>query len=230
MGGNPRKAILFEGPPGTGKTYMAKAMAREAGVPFLFVSSTAFQSMYYGQTGRKIRNYFKELRKAAREEGGAIGFIEEIDAIAGARSGMRSDAVRHGPASDADRTVERSTSSEGISGVVNELLIQMQSFDQPTSGGRMQARCIDWANRWLPAHRRSEEEAAGVLEHPRDRGDQPRRRPRPRAAASRAASTARSTSTCRPVRAGARSSTTTSTRRRTFPSSTRKSAATRSRR
>ena len=94
MGGNPRKAILFEGPPGTGKTYMAKAMAREAGVPYLFVSSTAFQSMYYGQTGRKIRNYFKELRKAAREEGGAIGFIEEIDAIAGARSGMRSDAGR----------------------------------------------------------------------------------------------------------------------------------------
>ena len=57
MGGTPRKAILFEGPPGTGKTYMAKAMAREAGVPFLFVSSSAFQSMYYGQTNRKIRSY-----------------------------------------------------------------------------------------------------------------------------------------------------------------------------
>ena len=68
MGGNPRKAILFEGPPGTGKTYMAKAMAREAGVPFLFVSSSAFQSMYYGQTNRKIRSYFRALRKAAREE------------------------------------------------------------------------------------------------------------------------------------------------------------------
>ena len=46
------------------------------------------------QTGRKIRNYFKELRKAAREEGGAIGFIEEIDAIAGARSGMRTTPLR----------------------------------------------------------------------------------------------------------------------------------------
>jgi ATP-dependent Zn protease len=150
MGGNPRKAILFEGPPGTGKTYMAKAMAREAGVPYLFVSSTAFQSMYYGQTGRKIRNYFKELRKAAREEGGAIGFIEEIDAIAGARSGMRSsplDRALH------PMQVDRA-SNEGISGVVNELLIQLQSFDAPTGGGKLQARLIDIANRWLPAHRR----------------------------------------------------------------------------
>jgi cell division protease FtsH len=152
MGGNPRKAILFEGPPGTGKTYMAKAMAREAGVPYLFVSSTAFQSMYYGQTGRKIRNYFKALRKAAREEGGAIGFIEEIDAIAGARSGMRNNA---GPAGvSASMQVERSMSSEGISGVVNELLIQLQSFDAPAGGSRMRAGMVDLANRFLPAHRR----------------------------------------------------------------------------
>ena len=49
---------------------------------------------------------------------------------------------------------ERSSSSEGISGVVNELLIQLQSFDSPAGGGRLQARAIDWANRWLPAHRR----------------------------------------------------------------------------
>ena len=83
-GGSPRKAILFEGPPGTGKTYMAKAMAAEAGVPFLFVSSSAFQSMFYGQTNRKIRAYFKALRRHARREGGAIGFIEELDAIGGA--------------------------------------------------------------------------------------------------------------------------------------------------
>src|SRR3954464_15473656 len=117
MGGTPRRAILFEGPPGTGKTYMAKAMAREAGVPFLFVSSSAFQSMYYGQTNRKIRNYFKALRNAARKEGGAIGFIEEIDAIGGARTGMGGSSGR-----------------EGIAGVVNELLIQLQSFDQPTAG------------------------------------------------------------------------------------------------
>ena len=158
MGGNPRKGVLFEGPPGTGKTYMAKAMAHEAGVPFLFVSSTAFQSQYYGATGRKIRNYFKELRKAAAEEGGAIGFIEEIDAIAGARSGMRAvGLLRWRTASTAPtpngRTVERNT-SEGISGVVNELLIQMQSFDTPTGGHKFAGWFIDGMNRLLPTHRR----------------------------------------------------------------------------
>ncbi|MEO7836295.1 MAG: AAA family ATPase [Acidimicrobiales bacterium] len=135
MGGTPRRAILFEGPPGTGKTYMAKAMAREAGVPFLFVSSSAFQSMYYGQTNRKIRTYFKALRRYARREGGAIGFIEEIDAIGGSRAGMGG-----------------STGREGISGVVNELLVQLQSFDSPTGGRRVLGWFVDQVNRWLPAN------------------------------------------------------------------------------
>ncbi|MDT7546191.1 MAG: cell division protease FtsH, partial [Actinomycetota bacterium] len=88
MGGTPRRGLLFEGAPGTGKTHLARAMAREAGVPFLFVSATSFQSMWYGATAKKIRSYFKALRKAARKEGGAIGFIEEIDAIAMSRGGV----------------------------------------------------------------------------------------------------------------------------------------------
>ena len=136
MGGTPRRAILFEGPPGTGKTYLAKAMAAEAGVPFLFVSSSAFQSMYYGQTNRKIRSYFKALRRYARREGGAVGFIEEIDAIGAARSGMGGGGGR-----------------EGIAGVVNELLIQLQSFDQPTAGSRVSGWFVDVINAWLPAGR-----------------------------------------------------------------------------
>ena len=131
MGGTPRKAILFEGPPGTGKTYMAKAMASEAGVPFLFVSSSAFQSMFYGQTNRKIRAYFKELRRQARREGGAIGFIEELDAI----GGKRGSGSSHG---------------DGIPGVVNELLIQLQSFEQTPWTTRMHSKVAKTANAWLP--------------------------------------------------------------------------------
>jgi SpoVK/Ycf46/Vps4 family AAA+-type ATPase len=58
LGGNPRRGILFAGKPGTGKTHMAKAMARHAGVPFLFVSATSFQSMWYGMSARKLRASF----------------------------------------------------------------------------------------------------------------------------------------------------------------------------
>ena len=88
LGGTPRRGILFEGPPGTGKTYLAKAMAKQAGVPFLFMSASATQSMWFGGTASRIRSFFKALRKAARKEGGAIGFIEEIDAIGGARDSL----------------------------------------------------------------------------------------------------------------------------------------------
>ncbi len=135
MGGNARRGVMFEGPPGTGKTYLAKAMAAEAGVPFLFVSASEFQSMYYGQTNKKIRSFFKAIRKAAREEGGAIGYIEEFDAIGGARSGMNTGSMR-----------------EGIVGVVNELLVQMQSFDLPTGRQKLQVKMLDWFNGFLPDH------------------------------------------------------------------------------
>jgi cell division protease FtsH len=133
MGGSARRGLLFEGPPGTGKTFVAKAMAKEANVPFLFVSASAFQSMYYGQTNRKIRSYFKQLRKHAHREGGAIGFIEEIDAIGASRLGMGGGG-----------------GTEGVSGVVNELLVQLQSFDQPTRGQRVASAWIDALNRYLP--------------------------------------------------------------------------------
>ncbi len=154
MGGKPRQALLFEGPPGTGKTYMAKAMARGAGVPYLFVSASSFQSMYYGQTNRKIRSFFGALRKAAREEGGAIGFIEEFDAIASARGGMKDRASTarsvHGSALMERAGVEWSGINEGVTGVVNELLGQLQSFDQPTTGQWFRGWFVNSANRWLP--------------------------------------------------------------------------------
>ena len=233
MGGNPRKAILFEGPPGTGKTYMAKAMAKEAGVPYLFVSSTAFQSMYYGQTGRKIRNYFKALRKAAREEGGAIGFIEEIDAIAGARSGMRKlspvPTVLDGAAS---MDVAPSGVSEGISGVVNELLIQLQSFDQPTvRAAHARRRSIDVGEPLAPGARASiQKPLPARVEHPADRRDQPRRRPRSRAAAPGPLRPVDPLRPAEPLRPAGDRRLLPRQARRTSPSSTRKSAATSSRR
>jgi cell division protease FtsH len=175
-GGTPRRGLLFEGPPGTGKTYLAKAMAAEAGVPFLFVSATSFQSMFYGATARKIRSYFRALRKAAQAEGGAIGFIEEIDAIATTRGGLASATpitsdrndmtssgmsccssglipAQYGPAQYGPLVQRSGMVSEGVGGVVNELLVQMQSFDTPTGGQRVRQVIVDALNLFLPATR-----------------------------------------------------------------------------
>ncbi|WP_407344921.1 AAA family ATPase [Pengzhenrongella phosphoraccumulans] len=162
MGGTPRRGLLFEGLPGTGKTMTAKAMAAEAGVPFLFVSATSFQSMYYGATAKKIRSYFAALRKAARAEGGAIGFIEEIDAIATRRGGVLAaddgsgvgsgfgSSLRHGRFPG---LVRNAVVSEGTGGVVNELLVQMQSFDEPTGLARLANSFLAQLNLLLPADR-----------------------------------------------------------------------------
>jgi cell division protease FtsH len=183
MGGRPRRGLLFEGPPGTGKTYLAKSMAAEAGVPFLFVSATAFQSSFAGATTRKIRAYFKALRAAARREGGAIGFIEEFDALGTARShlaaapapgapssgqtgwsgwsgcqtlpaGLSASAAGSGgwAAGSGGRQVHP-TMTESAASYVNELLVQMQSFDTPTGWQRVTGAFIGAANLLLPAHR-----------------------------------------------------------------------------
>ncbi|HVS69224.1 MAG TPA: AAA family ATPase [Mycobacteriales bacterium] len=170
MGGRARRGLLFEGAPGTGKTHLAKAMAAEAGVPFLYVSGTSFQSMFYGATAGKIRSYFKALRKAALATGGAIGFIEEIDAIGGVRHGMAmtsrsavesavqccsgvtslpSDFLRAAPAAP----VTSSYISEGVGGVVNELLVQMQSFDEPLGMARAWNAVTNLLNLFLPFNR-----------------------------------------------------------------------------
>jgi ATP-dependent Zn protease len=146
LGGNPRRGILFEGQPGTGKTHLAKAMAAEAGVPFFFVSAPAFQSMWQGMTAFKIRSFFKGLKKAARKEGGAIGFIEEIDAIGLTRGGLeRATSIQ-----ESSMTTHRFMGS-GDGGMVNELLIQLQSFDQPLYMGRLKNKFVDMINLFMPA-------------------------------------------------------------------------------
>ena len=77
------KGLLLVGPPGTGKTMLAKAVAGEANVPFFSISGSEFVEMFVGMGASKVRDLFKQ----AKEKAPCIVFIDEIDAIGQKRSG-----------------------------------------------------------------------------------------------------------------------------------------------
>ncbi|MCC6179200.1 MAG: ATP-dependent zinc metalloprotease FtsH [Chloroflexi bacterium] len=101
------RGVLLVGPPGNGKTLLARAVAGEAGVPFLRASGSDFVEMYVGVGASRVR----ELFKAAREHGRSIVFIDEIDAVG---------RKRGGPAGHAHEEREQT---------LNQLLVEMDGFD-----------------------------------------------------------------------------------------------------
>jgi len=81
IGGKIIKGILMMGPPGCGKTMLAKAIAAEAGIPFLAASGAEFIEVFVGVGASRVRKIFKEARLNAQAYGGAIVFIDELDVI-----------------------------------------------------------------------------------------------------------------------------------------------------
>jgi AFG3 family protein len=100
----PRGALLV-GPPGTGKTMLAKAVAGEAGVPFFSIAGSDFTEMFVGVGASRVRDLFKK----AKEKAPSIIFIDEIDAVAKKRAG------KMGGNDERDNTL-------------NQLLVEMDGF------------------------------------------------------------------------------------------------------
>ena len=86
IGANMPKGVLLVGPPGTGKTMLAKAVAGEANVPFFSMSGSEFVEMFVGMGASKVRDLFRQ----AKEKAPCIVFIDEIDAIGKKRQGNMS--------------------------------------------------------------------------------------------------------------------------------------------
>ncbi|CAK9015670.1 ATP-dependent zinc metalloprotease FTSH [Durusdinium trenchii] len=81
LGARPPRGILLAGPSGTGKTLMARAVAGEAGVPFLYASSASFVEIFVGQGASRIRQFFEQARACAP----CIVFLDELDAVGSSR-------------------------------------------------------------------------------------------------------------------------------------------------
>lgn len=79
--GIPLPNIVFHGPPGTGKTFMAEALATELGLPFAKLSGADVQSKWINESAQKINTLFEEAKMVADSEGGAVVFLDELDAV-----------------------------------------------------------------------------------------------------------------------------------------------------
>ena len=128
MGGEVSRGVLFVGPPGTGKSYLAQAIATESGVPFAYASAPSFQNMFFGIGNLQVMMLYRKARKMAMRYGATVIFIDEIDAIGMSRSQQAGGMGGMG-----------GIFGGGGMGLLNELLLQM---DPPNTEGSFWRRML----------------------------------------------------------------------------------------
>ena len=131
MGGYPPHGILFEGPPGTGKTLMAKAIAGASSVPILIADGSRFQNMFFGIGNMKVRRMFSRARAMSDKYGGAVIFIDELDALGGSRGGISERSTEYRDPSGTHKVIAGLGMGGAGMGIVNELLVNMDGFVAP---------------------------------------------------------------------------------------------------
>ena len=136
MGGEITRGVLLIGPPGTGKSYLAQAISTEAGVPFGYLSAPSLTSVFMGMGNIKVMMLYRKARKLAKEYGACILFIDEIDAIGGARSsslmGGAAGAMGLNAQGGGIANMVMGLGGAG-SGLLNELLLQMDPPPEDTT-------------------------------------------------------------------------------------------------
>lgn len=130
MGGKLPNGIILAGAPGTGKTYMARAIAGEAGIPFIALDGSSFSSMFVGVPILKIMAFIREGRELAQKYGACIAYIDEFDTIAMNRGAVQESVV--------DKIVMGA--GMGAMGVLPRLLTTLDGVDDPTFGERWVGR------------------------------------------------------------------------------------------
>jgi ATP-dependent Zn protease len=135
MGGEITRGVLLIGPPGTGKSYLAQAISTEAGVPFGYLSAPSLTSVFMGMGNIKVMMLYRKARKLAKEYGACILFIDEIDAIGGARSSsLMGGAGAMGLQAQGGGIANMVMGMGGAgSGLLNELLLQMDPPPEDTT-------------------------------------------------------------------------------------------------
>jgi len=140
MGGKPIRGLLLYGPPGSGKTWLARAMAGSEDIAFYGMDGSGFRAMFIGIDILKMMQFFGKGRKLAREYGGCILYLDEIDAVGASRGGVIQQM--------AEKIIEPMMMGAGMggmgSGALTRLLYELDGLEELSVWNQSENKVRAW--------------------------------------------------------------------------------------